>query len=455
MRPHRVVIVPSAAALLACSGLLPPRDVVEITPIPDHLVAAEKDRLAGKYAVAEERVRAAITANPADVDAFRLLGDIDLTRAQQHPKRWKEHLVTARDAYRDAVLRDPEDCASWTRLALTLTVAARNPELAINAAYIDALPLIPGKAACPSPLLAIADLRPSDPAAVEPAQRAAARPDLVAAWAWLDSLDLPWEPGPAPPMAPGVLLVVLEGSPTAVGVDGAVNRTVKAPEWLTLGAVEGDTVRFTDRYLPARKPATGKVPATSCPGTTWGFGSDGLPLGACRPGSWSGGTVYDTARLVRAGSTHYSHDSVQRAAVSSDLVIGDSVVCMGGGMGPLFTDVPTCEVTYDQPIYQTRRLPVDQVVTAFSQEHADRMIAARASEPLLGTNLAQHLSRGDWAIGMPYAAFAYTRSDLTTCSGRGLLQRVVLAGGGMSFTCPLDGVDFVFQELTLTSVVKP
>ncbi len=450
---------------LACSGLLGGEQEV-VNPIPDYLAGVEAARRDNGFARAENLVRKHLATNPRDAAAWKMLGDVNLTRSQRYQKKWKENVLGAREAYREALVHDPQDCALWNRMALTVAVGANQADLAASEMMLDALPRAVGATACPKTagLILLDELRPRDaalararealgPDATDAQVLARAAPELVSAYARFELGTLPWELAPRPAPAAGLPFLVLDLPMTAAGVNGAVDRQLQGPEWVTISRVAGDAIQFTDRQVPARKPRVGRVDAAACPGTSWTMGSDNRPLGACRPGPWKPGIspVYNPDILKKANLVYYRSETIDPATVSADAVISSSVQCEGGGFGPMFKDRPSCGVTYDEPIYQTRALPLTAGFTALDPVHAGALLTARDRAPVYGDEAARHLSLGEHAVGMPYSTFLYGRPDVSTCLARPLLQRTVLDDGAMLFTCTVAGWDYTFREFKLVA----
>src|ERR1051325_5168517 len=103
----------------------------------------------------------------------------------------------------------------------------------------------------------------------------------------------------------------------------------------------------------------------------------------------------------------------------------------------MFVDVPSCKVAYDRAIPQKRSIPADVGLTAWSEEHAKRMVDAARGGPLFGDALADKLARGQIGPGLPYALFTWTQPDLTGCKGRGIYNKSQIVDGALEFSCKL------------------
>jgi hypothetical protein len=109
-------------------------------------------------------------------------------------------------------------------------------------------------------------------------------------------------------------------------------------------------------------------------------------------------------------------------------------------------------VAYDEPIPQTRSLPVSSGRAAWSEEHAQRMVDAARGGALLGETVAPRLARGEVAVGLPYGLYVWSQPELTGCKGRGVFSKLRIVDGGLEFDCAVQGTQYTFRELAISQI---
>ncbi|MEQ1503940.1 MAG: CPBP family intramembrane glutamic endopeptidase [Myxococcota bacterium] len=367
-------IAAGVAAVLGCAGLGPGGSVGDAAV--DAGDEAEIARVAGDFTGAEAILNRRLKADPRDARSWRLLGDVDVSRGQRFPERWKENLGWAIEAYASAVTLAPTDCRAWGRLAVAVVAAAENPATAVPPETVAGWPLAAGIDACPgAPALQLALASTVEPAGSEVVRAAVGGAPLGSiGWgSWI----------PDPPASPGAPFVVTAIPTTGGAVDGSAPRAFTAPERITVTRVEGDgggaRVVYADRRFAATVPAFAVTRAPACPGTTWTFvGPDRMPTGECAPGPQDrqASELYDPAILRPAGAAHFHEPSIRLATLSWDTVADTPVTCVGEPVGRQFVDTPSCRVRYDRAVPQTRWVPRSSGRVAASVEHADRILAA-------------------------------------------------------------------------------
>ena len=455
--------------ILACSGT----DTVSADAAAEAALDAEDPaevaRKAANYQEAERLLNIRLNEDPSDARSWRLLGDVNFSRGQRYRERWKENLGWAREKYTHALTVDPTNCVTWGRLATAVVAAQENDATRAPAEELLGLPLEQGWEHCTgAPMMALAFARePSD------GQRDAARRELTsgATWGELQAAAAPWQATAVqraskpdrdwrkllvrPEPAGSGTYVVLDFPVTAAGVSGAKPRSFTDPEWLTISSVSGDRLVFRDRRFPERIPSIGRVLATACPGTNWDLdGPDHLPVGTCKAGFYdrSKSPVYDPDRLRKADLAFYHHPSIAEAEIPWVDIADDSILCSGGPVGRRFEEIPSCQVSYDRAIPQTRSIPSSVGLTALDRPHGEKMVQHLRAEKLWGAELAGHLGRGDVALGMSYTEFEAAWPDLRGCMGRAIYNRTDIVDGAFEFTCELDPWAFTFRDLTLIDI---
>lgn len=453
---------------LACSGLLPGARDAAVVQAPDVIEAAEAALAEADYTGAEAILNARLKEAPDDAHTWRMLGDVNLVRGQHYKERWKENLGWAVDAYAAAVKHAPEDCAAWARLGAVVISAAENPATKVPREVLDALPLDAGGAACPAAgLLAVEFARAPSPDELDAVARrigaeasgpealAVAAPWMAAASRRYDAAAVEWGPGcERPPLAAGVPFVVTELPVTGASVDGSEPRRFSSVEWVTPTSVSAERLVYVDRRFPKTVAERAVTRAPGCPGTRWELqGSDRIPTGSCVAGGHDrrASELYDPARLRVAGAAHFHQPSIAAAAVDWDTVAG-AVTCVGGPVGRMFVDVPSCPVSYDRAIHQTRSIPRSSGLPAWSVEHAEAATFAGRAGKLVGEDVAKHLVRGEVGAGLPYTWFAWTQPELPGCRGRGVFQKLARVDGGLEFSCAIRGKAYKFRDLVLVEV---
>lgn len=466
MRPALLLsVLPALAFALACGGFGEPPPPVN----PDASDPAEQARLAGDYPFAERMLKQRLAENASDGRAWRLLGDVNLSRGQDYPQRWKENLRWAIDAYVEATRVNPSDCGAWSRLALAVASAYENDDTRVSPELLASVPIKRGQRQCEGHAALVEIAWKREPDAVSfgalrdrlgwstPSYQVLleAQPAVKETLAVEKLSGLSWkEPLAETKVTPGGPFVVLEAT-TARGVDGAVSRPADI-EVITVGSISGGNLLFKDRKLPAKRPDTGVVKAVACGVTNWTLdGPDKYPVGRCRPGpaARSQSSAYDTTVLKATGPSHYAQPTIAKAAIPWDALIDGSVQCTGGAVGRLLIDVPTCPVKFDRAIYQTRQVPLSSGVPGVDLAHADRIFTARGLHSVYGEDVARHLARGDVAAGLPYSLLLLTQSDLRGCIGRGLFQKIELQGDQTKIECSFGGRSFTLVDLRVTKVV--
>ncbi|MCA9495079.1 MAG: hypothetical protein KC621_34360 [Myxococcales bacterium] len=469
MRRGSLLVV--ALCSLACGGLLGPPDKVEVEGRIDEGDAAEQMRLKGDYAGAEADLRRRLQANPQDARAWRLLGDVNFTRGQYYQQKWKDNLLWAWEAYTGAIAIDPTSCLTWGRLAFVAAAAAENPQTAISREALDELPFEDGWTHCGGSTMLDLEFRREPTEAERSAARRGQSADapeatlLAAAAPWMPAAvqkatltNVQWqEVLPRPPVAPGGWFVVFPGDKPIIGgsIDGSKPRSFTYPEWITVGSANNTRITFLDRRYPERVPAVALTRAPGCPGTRWELrGADRVPVGNCVPGPQDSraSEIYDGTRLQPAGKAHFHQPSIAGATIGWDTVAEGSVSCLGGPVGRMFVDTPSCQVAYDRAIPQRRWIPAENTgVAALTREHAQLMVEAARSQDLFGAEIASHLSRGRIGLGMPYAFVGWSQPDLTGCKGRGIYQKARIQEGAIEFECVIGTTTIDFREMTVIS----
>lgn len=446
---------------LACSGLLP---VAPSEDAGDEAVAAlAREDFAGAEAILNRRLE----ADPKDARSARILGDVNLIRGQRFQEKWKENLGWAIDAYVLSVKNDPASCPTWGRLAGALVAAADNPATAVPRSTLDALPLAAGWAACPGAALLEVEWhrRPTEAElgaadlyltgeASETERLAAAAPWIADGVRKVDLSGVDWQAPARPALAGGTAFVVLEVPVTGDAVAGSDPRPFTTPERLTIHRVVGNHLVYVDRRFPARVPEIAFTRTTGCPGTTWDLqGVDRVPVGTCAAGKQDrrASELYDPKILKPTGIAHFHEPSIRLAEIPWEAVADKTVMCLEGPVGRLFVDTPSCQVSYDRAIPQTRSLPIDAGLTAWSPEQAERWVGAARGVRLFG-DAAPHLARGEAGVGLPFGLFAWTWPELPGCNGRGVYTKLQIVDGALEFACTVQGATYVFRELSLVEI---
>jgi len=421
------------------------------------------------YPGAEKNLRARLEADPKDALAWRLHGDVSFVRGKDFRQRWKENLVKATDSYAEAVRADPARCRAWNRLATVVQARAAQDETRVPGEVLDALPWDQGWSACPgAALLALAENRLPTEAELDAAYAKAgkgasaydvvrfAQPERIRAHEVLDYTGLSWKPAfERPEPVAGGAFAVLETPVTAVGIAGSKTRSFSYAEDITIQSISGGKIVYGDRRFPGTRPDKGVTLATACPGTTWAIeGPDNYPMGTCTKGSQTQrkSGVYDLNKLEMAGPAHWEYSTFPKARISWDVIAEGSVVCTGGRVGRLYQETPTCKVDFERAIPQQRTIPVDAGLAALDRAHAEKMVHAKRSSTVFGDALATHLAAGEVAVGLPYGLVGYSLPALTGCQGRALYTKAEIVDGGITFTCEIDGYNYVFVDLELASV---
>jgi hypothetical protein len=109
-------------------------------------------------------------------------------------------------------------------------------------------------------------------------------------------------------------------------------------------------------------------------------------------------------------------------------------------------------VAYDKAVSQTRSLPLSSGRTAWSEEHAQRMVDAARGGALLGEQNAARLARGEVAVGLPYGLYVWSQPELAGCKGRGVFSRLRIVEGGLEFDCAVGKTRYTFRELVLARI---
>lgn len=462
-------LLTTMSILLACSGLLGDgREAALLREAElDAADEAEKARLEGDFDRAESMLRRRLAQSPDDVRSWRLLGDVNLTRGQRYQQRWKENLAWALDAWEKAVRLDPGNCAAWGRLAAGVVSAAENDATVVPRDRLASLPLQKGWASCAGATLLQIELE-REPTAAELAsasvpEGAGALQRLAAAAPWMaDGVrklpldELVWESRlPWPDAQAGRPFVVLEVPATGGSVEGSEPRRFSSPEWVVPSRIAGSTLIYTDRRFPATVPEQAITQAPGCPGTTWTrSGPARVPVGNCVRGPQDprASDLYDPKKLQPAGVAHYHERSIRVAAIPWETVAEKSVTCTGGPVGRLFIETPSCIVTYDKAVLQTRSLPLASGRTAWSEEHAQRMVDAARGGALFGEQVASHLARGEVAMGLPYGLYLWSQPEHTGCKGRGVFSKLEIVDGGLEFDCVVGQIKYHFRELSLVGI---
>ena len=456
-------------ASLACGGNDPISADAAAEAALDQEDPAELARRAANYQEAERLLNQRLTEDPNDARSWRLLGDVNFSRGQRYRERWKENLGWAREKYTHALTVDPTNCVTWGRLATTVVAAQENELTRASNEELLSLPLDQGWEHCGgAPMVALAFARVPDTDQLDAAQRQATN---RAPWGEVQALAAPWQVEAVqratkadrdwrkllvrPEAGSSGTFVVLDFPVTASGVNGAKPRKFDYPEWLTIRNATGGRLVFVDRRFPQRVPSIGRVLATACPGTTWDLdGPDNLPVGTCKAGSYnrSRSPVYDPERLRNADMAFYHHPSISEAEIAWSDIADDSIVCSGGPVGRRFEEIPSCQVSYDRAIPQTRSIPDSVGLMAVSREHGEKMVDHLRAEKLWGKDLAAHLGRSEVALGMSYTEFVAAWPELKGCLGRAVYNRSDVVDGAFEFVCELDPWNFTFRDLTLIDI---
>ena len=451
------------AGSLACAGL--GADELEQQAAIDQDDPAEQARLAGDFTGAEALLQQRLRADPNDARSWRLLGDVNLTRGQRYPERWKENLGWALDAYEKAVRLDPASCAAWGRLAAVVIGASENEAIAVPRARLESLPLSKGWEACAGPaLLSLVFQRQPTAAELvgddensEVDRMAAAAPWLVDAVGRVDLSGLDFATvRPTVAAAPGAPFVVLKVPTTGASVDGSTPRKFTHPEWQVVSRVAGDRVVYLDRRYAAQVPEQAITRAPGCPSTTWTLEGGGRrPVGTCVAGPHDrrASDLYDPDVLrPAAGDSHFHEPSIAKALIPWSTVADKPIRCLGGPVGRQFFDTPSCTVSYDRAVPVTRSLPADVGVVALSEAHAERIVRAARSQALWGAEMADHLARGEIGVGLPYELYTWAAPDLTGCRGRGVFTKLTIVDGGLEFACVTGAHEVRFRELAVAEI---
>ncbi len=344
--------------------------------------------------------------------------------------------------------------------------AQQNDTIAPTTEEIDALPLAEGWDACRGPALLAIEF--AKMASQEQWDEANKQTGYRGTWGEVQAVAAPWQVTAMqrassgerqwkdlivrPEPGNGGTFVVLDFPVTATGRNGAQPRSFAYPEWITIGSVSGDTFVYTDRRFPKRVPKIGRVKANACPGTSWdNDGPDRAPRGQCVAGHYdrSKSPVYDPDILRPADNGYYHHPSIGMAEISWAKIADDSIVCSGGPVGRQFEDIPSCQVSYDEAIPQTRAISSSVGLMALDEEHGEKMVRVLRAGPLFGEELAGHLGRGRIAIGMSYTEFLEAWPDTKGCVGRAIHNKTDIIDAGFEFECELGDWVFHFRDLAL------
>jgi hypothetical protein len=265
-----------------------------------------------------------------------------------------------------------------------------------------------------------------------------------------------WQPA-LPPLEPkaGAPFAVLKIPTTAASVEGSEPRRFSYPEWLLVARVGGGRIVYLDRRFAAQVPEKALTRAPGCPGTEWTLeGPERVPVGRCVAGPHDrrASDLYDPDILRPTGVAHFHEPSIDKALISWNTVADRPVTCVGGSVGRQFYDIPSCQVTYDRAVPQTRSIPADSGIAARSEAHAAQIVDAARSAALFGAELPAHLAHGEVGIGLPYNLYTWAQPELTGCKGRGVYAKLRLVDGGLEFECNALGTLFRFRELTLVSM---
>ncbi len=425
---------------------------------------AEKLRRQGDFLGAEGLLEVRLAENPGDAEAFKILGDVKVSRAQKNRKKWVKNLKDALDAYKSAVMEEPTNCKYWNRLAFAVASASEDDQVKVSTAWLDELPLETGWFECPGGSLAILEdnRAPTDEQKARASQAmggqasryqlfAATKPDLVEGYKRINLGELEWKaPRQVVEPAEGLFFVILEG-PVQARVDkGEGSRELLGPEWMSIVRVEDSSVVFRDTKVRSKTRAQGVVKAGACPGTSWSLGNDGMPLGYCVKGPYNPkrSRVYDPRRLKVASPSHYDQPTIEDAKVDGSTIVQGSVSCTGGAVGRLFVEEATCSVEYYRASAIHRIVPAAAGLVAETQEEAERMVDAYGMGAVYGPALGKRLARGEYAEGMPWPLWAQTRlqDDLYTCTGRRLLQRSWFKEDTVEFYCSVGRKHHHFRD---------
>ena len=456
----RGALATAGGLTLACGGLGTPD--AQLDP-------AEILRRGGDYAGAIALLEERLEANPEDAASWRLMGDVRLSRGQAYADRWKQNLKGALNAWAQSAGLAPENCGTWSRLAAGYAIAAPGEDTRAALAAIAELP--DTDPACASGVRLALEVMstPTDDAwqaarealpagASDPEILASAHPQLAARYAPFAeaSADWSWLPvNETAPVAQGGWFSVLSVPARATGVQGATTRSFSRPGILEISSAQPDRLVFLDGQDTRYREARGRVKASACPGTTWFIhGSENMPQGYCTDRAWdpSASPVYDPALLVPTGTAHFELSKVSRAVIQDEPWREGSVRCVKGAVGRMIVDMPTCEVRYEVPIPVRRAVSPESGLPAHSREHARKRVEASEMRVIYGDGLADALSRGQVAVGMPYASFALSRHDLTGCQGKGLFFKTRLEGEQIDFACDFDDKTYSFEDMVLVGI---
>ncbi|MBN2800178.1 MAG: hypothetical protein JXX28_13645 [Deltaproteobacteria bacterium] len=431
---------------------------------------AELLRQQGDFLRAEDMINARIEANPQDAEAYKILGDIKVSRGQAFRKKWDKNLGKAVEAYTKAVVIEPSNCTYWGRVAFVVSAAAESPETQLSGEALDQLPLEQGWFDCPgAALLAIEEARPLAEGAMAQAQRslgadatryqleALTHPKLVEGYKKVPLAQLPWkEPAEELEPKPGLYFVVLEGPVKAKGMDNAQPRTVDGPEWMKIARVDAGEIVFTDTKTRAKAREQGVVTADACPGTSWSIGSDGGPLGYCAAGPFnpSRSAIYDPGRLKIASGTHYHQPSIVKSVVDGDMVVQGSVSCLGGPVGRLFVEKATCSVQYYRAASQQRRISTAAGTVVPTREEAVRQVDAFGMGAVYGVETGRNLAKGSRPLGLPWTLVDQLETDMFSCTGRRLFQRAWFKDDGIEFYCTDGRNNYKFRDMVYVGLEK-
>lgn len=431
---------------------------------------AEKLRRQGDFLGAEDLLDVRIEQDPGDAEAYKILGDVKVSRAQKNRKKWVKNLKAALNAYKSAVKEEPTNCKYWNRLAFAVASASEDDQVKVSREWLDELPLETGWFECPGGSLAIIEENrlPTEEEKRAANQKmggqatqyqilAASKPDLVEGYKRVNVSELEWKaPRQDVEPAEGRYFVVLEG-PVQARVDGGEgSRELLGPEWMSIARVDGTNVVFRDTKVRSKTRAQGVVKAGACPGTSWSLGNDGVPLGYCVTGPYNPkrSRVYDTRRLKVASASHYDQPTIEEAKVDGSTIVQGSVKCTGGAVGRLFVEEATCAVEYYRASALHRVVPAAAGLVAETQEEAERMVDAYGMGAVYGPTLGKRLARGEYAEGMPWPLWAQTRlqDDLRTCTGRRLLQRSWFEEDSVEFYCDVGRKHHHFRDFVYLGV---
>lgn len=457
------------ASTLACSGdgggLLGPG-----TPEADPVDPAEQLRIDGDFMHAEDLLEARIEANAADAEAYKILGDVKVSRGQAFRKKWDVNLKKAIEAYSKAVTIQPSNCTYWGRLAFVVAAAQEDPATQISAETFQSWPTDTGWLDCAGPsMLTIEAARPVAPTALDEARKtlgdeatryqieAFSRPKLVDGYKRVPLAELPWkEPAEELEPKPDLYFVVLEGPVKAKGTDNAAARTVGGPEWMKISRLQGAEIVFVDTKTRATARETGVVSADACPGTSWSIGADGSPLGYCAAGPFNPGrsSLHDPGTLKAASKSHYHQPSIAKSVIDGDIVVQGSVECMGGPVGPLFVEKATCQVKYQRGASQSRTIPIAAGTVVATREEAVRQVDAFGMGAVYGPEIGKQLAKGSRPVGLPWTLVEQLEADMFSCTGRRLFQRAWFKDDAVEFHCTAGRNNFKFRDMAFVATEK-